>query len=76
MYQDEAWLSEYERVCYLPVNGSFPTAGFNFSITLTDDSSVAISTPSRIVYGHYCNLYYHSCDPNEYDLGKWSLWPV
>ncbi|KAJ5121576.1 uncharacterized protein N7515_009537 [Penicillium bovifimosum] len=44
MYQDEAWLSEYERVCYLPVNGSFPTAGFNFSITLTDDPSVGTST--------------------------------
>ncbi|KAJ5863157.1 hypothetical protein N7455_007225 [Penicillium solitum] len=74
--QDEAWLSEYKRVCYLPVNGSFPTTGYNFSITLTDASSVGISTPSRIVYGHCCNLYYHSCDPNEYGLRKWSLWPV
>ncbi|OQD94348.1 hypothetical protein PENSOL_c026G03424 [Penicillium solitum] len=32
------------RVCYLPVNGSFPTTGYNFSITLTDASSVGIST--------------------------------
>ncbi|KAI3064176.1 hypothetical protein CBS147339_9498 [Penicillium roqueforti] len=44
MYHDEVWLSEYERVCYPPVNGSFPTTGFNFSITLTDDPSMGSST--------------------------------
>ncbi|KAJ6133781.1 hypothetical protein N7523_000103 [Penicillium sp. IBT 18751x] len=44
MYEDQAWMSEYERVCYLPINGTFPTVGFNFSITLTDDSSVESST--------------------------------
>ncbi|KAJ5907679.1 hypothetical protein N7495_000361 [Penicillium taxi] len=44
MYEYQAWMSEYERVCYLPTNGTFPTVGFNFSITLTDDSSVGSST--------------------------------
>lgn len=44
MYHDEVWLSEYERVCYPPVNGSFPTTGFNFSIILTDDPSMGSST--------------------------------
>ncbi|KAJ5313115.1 hypothetical protein N7508_003945 [Penicillium antarcticum] len=47
MYHDEVWLSEYERVCYPPVNGSFPTTGFNFSITLTDDPSMGSSTWPR-----------------------------
>ncbi|CAI7630692.1 unnamed protein product [Penicillium palitans] len=75
MYHDEVWLSEYERVCYPPVNGSFPTTGFNFSITLTDDPSMGSSTPSRIIYGHYGDLY-HSCDSYEYDFGERSLWPV
>ncbi|CAG7941532.1 unnamed protein product [Penicillium salamii] len=44
MYHDEVWLSEYDRVCYPPLNGSFPTTGFNFSITLTDDPIVGSST--------------------------------
>ncbi|KAJ5094624.1 hypothetical protein N7456_010485, partial [Penicillium angulare] len=44
MYDDEQWLSEYDRVCNLPINGTWPTRGFNFSITLTDDSSVGSST--------------------------------
>jgi hypothetical protein len=44
MYQNQAWMSEYERVCNLPVDGPFPTVGFNFSITLTDADSSAGSS--------------------------------
>ncbi|KAJ5218257.1 uncharacterized protein N7498_000356 [Penicillium cinerascens] len=44
MWADEAWLEEYERVCNLPINDTFPTVGFNFSITLTDDGGVGSST--------------------------------
>ncbi|KAL4744291.1 hypothetical protein BDW72DRAFT_199742 [Aspergillus terricola var. indicus] len=45
MYQNQAWMSEYECVCNLPVDGPFPTVGFDFSITLTDaDSSAGSST--------------------------------
>ncbi|KAJ5909266.1 hypothetical protein N7495_001948 [Penicillium taxi] len=44
MSNDEQWLSLYDRVCGLLLNGTWPTRGFNFSITLTDDSSVGSST--------------------------------
>ena len=44
MIYDTQWMSEYDRVCDLPINGTLPTRGFNFSITLTDASSVGSST--------------------------------
>ncbi|KAJ5664447.1 hypothetical protein N7507_005178 [Penicillium longicatenatum] len=42
MYEDEAWMSEYQRVCYIPIDGPIPTRGFNYSITL--DSSPYYTT--------------------------------
>jgi hypothetical protein len=49
MYEDKAWLSEYQRVCFIPLDGPIPTRGFNYSITL--DSSDYSTTSSTATAG-------------------------